>query len=344
MKNIVQMQRKIAPELIAVIEERYAILRHIQYAQPIGRRTLATLLGMGERIVRAQVDFLKNAGLLSFTSLGMNVTEEGQQLINDLSDYIRMLHGLTLLEEELSQQLHLPKVLIIPGNSEADQTVLRELGRAAASLLEKHLQDGMVVAVCGGSTMSMVAESVDCSRPHSLVVPARGGLGENVELQANTIAAVMAAKLGGSYRMLHIPDGINEEALKVIIESDPKAKEIRSLTQHADVLIHSIGQAEAMARRRQVEPAVMTELVEKRAVGEALGHYCTLDGDIVYATSSVGLHLGDLAGIDTVIAVAGGAGKAEAIVAVARASRTGILVIDEAAAKAIQTIIHIKNK
>ena len=47
---------------------------------------------------------------------------------------------------------------------------------------------------------------------------------------------------------------------------------------------------------------------------------------------------------DVVVAVAGGAGKAAAIVAVARASRTGILVIDEAAAKAIQTIIHIKNR
>ncbi|MDU2063587.1 MAG: sugar-binding domain-containing protein [Sporomusaceae bacterium] len=343
MKKIVQIHRKIAPELIAVIEERYHILRHIQYAQPIGRRALAGLLDTGERIIRAQVDFLKNAGLLDFSSLGMTVTAEGQQLIADLSDYIRLVHGLTPLEEELEQSLALEKVMIIPGDAEQDHTVLKELGRAAATLLAEKLKDGMIVGVCGGSTMSMVAESITFSRPNSVVVPARGGLGEQVELQANTIAAVMAAKLGGSYRMLHIPDGIHESALEVILANDPQAKEIRALTQHTNVLLHSIGQADAMARRRKMDPAVVAELLEKGAVGEALGHFCTLSGEIVYATSSVGLHLGDLAGIDSVIAVAGGASKAEAVIAVARASRTGILVIDEAAAKVMQMIIHNKK-
>lgn len=343
MKNIIQLHRKIAPELIAVMEERYHILRHIQYAQPIGRRALASTLNMGERIVRAQVDFLKNAGLLEFTSIGMNVTDEGEQLIADLADYVRMLHGLTVLEEELVRELKLEKVIIIPGDSEGDSTVLRELGRAAATLIGQFAEDGKVLAVCGGTTMSMIAESVNCSRPHSIVVPARGGLGERVELQANSIAAVMAEKLGGSYRLLHIPDGINEEALQVILQSDPQAKEIRELIKHTSVLIHSIGQAQAMARRRNMEQTVVQDILNKGAVGEALGHYCTLEGKIVYATSSVGLHLGDLANIHSVIAVAGGASKAEAIIAVARASQTGILVTDETAAKAMQNIIKRNN-
>lgn len=343
MKNIIQLHRKIAPELITIIEERYNILRQVQYVQPIGRRALANALGIGERIVRSQVDFLKNAGLLDFTSIGMNVTAEGEQLIVDLADYIRLLHGLTLLEEELSQQLGLQRVIIIPGNSEVDLTVLRELGRAAASLIGQFVEDGMIIAVCGGETMSMVAESVNCSRPHSIVVPARGGLGERVELQANSIAAVMAAKLGGSYRLLHIPDGINEGALQVILQSDPQAKEIRELIQHTCVLVHGIGQADAMARRRNLENDVVKNILSKGAIGEALGHYCTIEGKIVHATSSVGLHLGDLASIHSVIAVAGGASKAAAIIAVARASRKGILVTDETAAKAMQAIIDSKK-
>lgn len=343
MKNIIQLHRKLAPELIIIMEERYNILRHVQFAQPIGRRALANILGLGERIVRAQVDFLKNTGLLEFTSSGMNVTAEGEQIIIELADYVRLLHGLTLIEEELAEQLGLQKVIIIPGNSEVDATVLRELGRAAASLIGQFVEDGMVIAVCGGETMSMVAESVNYSRPHSIVVPARGGLGERVELQANSIAAVMAAKLGGSYRLLHIPDGINEGALQVILQSDPQAKEIRGLIQHTSVLVHGIGQADAMARRRNLENDDVKHILSKGAIGEALGHYCTIEGKIVHATSSVGLHLGDLASIHSVIAVAGGASKASAIIAVARASRTGILVTDEIAAKAMQAIIEMKN-
>lgn len=75
------------------------------------------------------------------------------------------------------------------------------------------------------------------------------------------------------------------------------------------------------------------------AVGETLGHYCNLAGKVVYTTSSVGVHLDDLAGISKVIAVAGGRRKALAIMAVAAAVRRGVLITDEAAAKAIQEFI-----
>ena len=75
MDRVALLHRRIAPELISVIEERYNILRHIQYSQPIGRRALAGMLAIGERIIRAQVDFLKTAGLVDFTPLGMMVTK-----------------------------------------------------------------------------------------------------------------------------------------------------------------------------------------------------------------------------------------------------------------------------
>ncbi len=62
--------KKIVPELIEVYEKRYTILRNVYNLQPIGRRTLASRLGMGERTVRNETEFLRNAGLLEISPWG----------------------------------------------------------------------------------------------------------------------------------------------------------------------------------------------------------------------------------------------------------------------------------
>ncbi|HEY3423318.1 MAG TPA: sugar-binding domain-containing protein [Negativicutes bacterium] len=340
MEKVVQLHRKIAPELITIVEDRYNILRHIQYAEPLGRRALAGMLGMGERVVRAQVDFLKNAGFIDYSALGMTVTTAGQAVLFDLAEYIRLLHGLTMLETELAARLRLKQVVIIPGDSDADIMVQRELGRAASGVLGHYLGDNMTIAVSGGSTMAQVAAAIHMSQHTTTVVPARGGLGEQVEYQANTIAAGIANKLGGCYRLLHIPDGVSEAVVEAILSSDTNIHSVADMIKQADILVHGIGQARNMAIRRGLDETVITSLISQGATGEALGHYCTRQGEVVYVTSSVGLHLADLQEIGVVIAVAGGQEKAEAIVAVMNAGGQDILITDEAAARKIQWIIN----
>lgn len=339
MEKIAELHRKVAPETVSVMEDRYNILRHIQVAQPVGRRSLATALDMSERVVRAQVDFLKSVGLIDFSPLGMTITGEGNTIISDMADYVRALHGLDVIEKELAKKLGFKRVVIIRGDSEQDSSVKRELGRAAASVLAQYVGDNMTIAVSGGSTMAEVAECIMISAPATTVVPARGGLGERVEYQANTIAAAMATKLGGRYRLLHIPDGVDEAALEVIIASDANVRSVAKMIKKADILLSGIGQAVAMAVRRGFEPLAVEELKKQGAVGETLGQYCTLKGEVVYSTSSVGLHLKDLVNVGHVIAVAGGREKAEAIVSVAAAGGQDVLITDEAAARAIRDII-----
>jgi central glycolytic genes regulator len=187
--------------------------------------------------------------------------------------------------------------------------------------------------------MANVADAVNFSQPTVTVVPARGGLGEHVENQANTIAATMANKLGGKYRMLHVPDGVSEEMMGTMLVDNNNIISVTDMIKQANVLIHGIGQASKMAVRRGCDKEFVERLVNSGAVGEALGHYCTITGKNIYITSSVGLQLDNLADIGLVIAVAGGRQKAEAIIAVTSAGRQDVLVTDESAARAIQSII-----
>ena len=220
--------------------------------------------------------------------------------------------------------------------------VKREIGRAAARILGNLLNDGKehIVAVSGGTTMAALAANVSGNEPKTVVVPARGGLADNVELQANTIATVLAQRLGASYRQLYVPDSVSEEILNSILAEDIGVKSVVDIIKQADILVHGVGQASVMARHRRLPPEFIKKLLDDGAVGEAFGQYCALDGRQIYMTNNAGLMLQDLPKIGTVIGVAGGRSKAAAILSVIRASRQDILITDEAAAHDIVRMLE----
>lgn len=334
MRDIINLQQKIAPELIELVEKRYTILRHISHNQPMGRRTLAHQLSMGERVVRSELDFLKLQGLLEGNASGVHLTEEGELLISELSDFIKQLKGLTELEISLKHKLGLEYVIVIPGDSDEDELVKMEMGRATARYLTEIIADNSVIAVTGGTTLGEVAEAAPNLHTfrNLLVVPARGGLGEEVEIQANTIAAKIAKKLSASYKLLHVPDNISEDAVKSL-SRDPHIKEIMKTIKSANILIHGIGNAGELSVSRGDTPKETEILLSSGAVGEAFGHYFARDGSIIKTIHSLGIRLNDLKNIDHVIGVAGGSKKADAILAVVSNGYENVLITDEAAGK-----------
>ena len=219
---------KIAPEIAELVERRHAVLQHVFMEQPIGRRSLASKLSWPERMVRKEIEFLRQAEFIKTESAGMMVTATGERVLSDLRGIMRALHDLPGLEKRLAQRLSLKKVVVVPGDADRDETVKKEIARATADLLNEVLKEGDILAVTGGTTLAEVANSLPAqeARRDLWVVPARGGLGEEVELQANSVAAQIAERLGGNYRLLHVPDDLGRATLS--IASDPKIRELWS--------------------------------------------------------------------------------------------------------------------
>ncbi|MFZ5640687.1 MAG: sugar-binding transcriptional regulator [Bacillota bacterium] len=336
MKDIFILQQKIVPELIEVLERRYTILRNLSLLQPVGRRALAQKLGFTERLVRGDLDLLRERGLVVSDAAGMSLTGEGEDLLQRFSVLFSDLHGLTELERQLQNIFQLGRAIVVPGDSDEDSTVKKEIGRATARYIREILRDKSILAVTGGTTLGEVAEAVAGYKYHcpATVVPARGGLGEDVEIQANTIAARIAKILKGSYRLLHVPDNIGAEAMRSL-SMDPKIREVVKTIKSADILVHGIGNAGELSVSRGDLPVETRRLMEGGAVGEAFGHYFAIDGSIVHNIHSLGVRLNDLAKIPHVIGVAGGKKKARAIMAVMSNKFEDVLITDEGAAREI---------
>lgn len=343
MRYLLKIQEKIAPELISIVENRYTILRNIYYYQPIGRRALAEKTNISERLVRKELDFLCGRGLIKVYRSGTVLTDLGLKFLPELDKYMKELKGIRTLEEQLKGCLGIEEVHIVSGGLEPS-IINQEIGRYTARLLHRLLKDGDILAVTGGTTLAQVASAMheNDSPMDIIVVPGRGGLGEEVEIQANTIAATIAKKLGGRYHLLHIPDSIQEENVDIIM-AEPSIQRVLKFLKKANILIHGVGSAEIMAARRDMSPEEIQELKNRGAVAEALGYYFNESGEIVYVTTSVGLHLEDLKNIEKVIVVAGEPDKARAILSVVSPLYHNILVTDESTAREILNLKGVRQ-
>lgn len=340
LQDLINLQQKIAPETKELVLFRYRILAAVQLLQPVGRRSLAEYLKVPERRVRREVDFCKEKEWVKTLPGGMVITQTGESLLRELGYYVRLLQGLNLWEEELVRIFGLKKAIIIPGDLDRNTTVKKELAGVTADYLRGVLKDGSILAVTGGTTLSEVARALesDDQKREITVIPARGGLGEEVEIQANTIAATVAKGLGASYRLLHAPDDLSPEASQSMLR-EPKVREILGLLRQADLLMHGIGTAGEMAERRGMRKQEIEDLLAKGAVGEAFGYYFNYRGEVIYATSSVGLQLEELPRIKEVLAVGGGKSKASAIISVLSQRLQQTLITDEGAAGEVLRIL-----
>jgi central glycolytic genes regulator len=335
MQSFIDIQKRLLPDLLQVLHKRYSILRHIGFMQPVGRRSLATSLGLTERVLRSEVDFLKDQNLIYINNIGMSLTSEGKNLLEDLEGLIRELKGIDVMELELKHRLGIRKVVIVSGDSDESPMVKNELGKASAICMKKYLTGKNIIAVTGGSTMAAVAEELtpELGNKELLFVPARGGIGEDVHNQANTISSIMSKNTHSKHRVFYVPDQVSTEIYQSLIK-EPDIHEVLDLIKSASMVLHGIGDAITMAERRKSRSDILQKLEESQAVGEAFGYYFNEAGDIVHKVLTIGLQLEDLERVPNVIAVAGGHSKAKAIRAyMKQAPASTILITDEGAAR-----------
>ena len=345
MQEILSLQKKIVPELVEVLEKRYSILRTIYYNQPIGRRVLANQLDLGERIVRTEISFLKSQNLIEINTPGMTVTEEGQEVVDKLKDFIHEIKGLSDIEENIKSFLGLRDVIIVPGDAEANEIILKELGKATANYLKSIIKDNNIIAITGGNTIKEFVEALPKINNVSniLVVPARGGMGRKVEIQASTLAASLAKKLNGAYKLLHLPENLSLELLDTLLK-EKEIKEVIDNIHKADILIYGIGDALVMAEKRDVSEEEFNKLKSLGAVGEAFGSYFNKDSKVVSENTSIGININEARKINTHIAVAAGENKVDAIIATMMKNQNAVLITDEAAGRKIVEFIKEHTK
>ncbi|WEV43095.1 hypothetical protein OZX56_05980 [Lactobacillus sp. ESL0684] len=329
----------LVPDILKVFRQRISILEQISLNAPVGRRSVAQALGLSERNVRTETDYLSKLGLIEVKSFGMFMTEKGQETLQDAAPLIDRLVNARKSEIELARKLGIERTIIVPGDSDLQERVYERMGTELSSALDLLLPLGQsIITVLGGVALSKAAGYLSKSLGNNrqlVFVPGRGALGENVAIQSNTIVQAMAAKTGGEYKTLYLPEQVSKEAYKSLIREATVADVLEDISQ-SDVVIHGIGLAHDMARRRGYDSIRLSELREKKVVTECFGCFFDGNGKIVDRVQQVGLQFENLNKIPHIFAFACGGRKANAIKAyMPNAPHQTWLITDEGASDKI---------
>lgn len=338
MGNLIEIQKKIVPDILMVLKKRYALLKEISANGSIGRRLLSQRLNLSERTVRTEVDFLKAEGFINIESSGMKLTDKGKDIIDALRDSISEINGLNKIEDILTKRLGIKKIVIAESHhsdeDEVDSLTLEEMGKLASRYFISQMEKHQVVGITGGTTMYAFTSALPQQKDsrNQIVVPARGGLAEDVEIQSNNVAAMLSKKIHAQYKLLHIPDNVDKSLINSII-SIPSIRDTVDTIENIDILVFGIGNAMDMAIRRKNSEEVCEIIRQRGAVAEAFGYYFDIHGEIVYETSTVGIQLESYKKLQDIIGIAGGKKKAKAILSISKINKNLVLITDESAAR-----------
>ena len=339
MESDFTLLQSLVPDILKVIRQRFLVLEQISLLAPVGRRVVAKKLGLSERNVRTETDYLKQLGLIEVKSYGMILTEKGERTLKEAAPLIDRLFNASQQEIELAQKLGIERVVVVPGDLDRQERVISLISEKLNAALDLLLPLGKnIITVLGGSTIAGVAKhlSPNLNRYRDLLfVPGRGAVGESVELQSNTVAQIMASQTGGKHKGLYLPEHVSSEALNILIQDADIANAISNI-YNSDAVVHGIGRSDEMVKRRNLDLITQSKLREKDAVAECFGYFFDRQGRVIERFPRIGLQLEDLDKIPRVFAIAAGANKAEAILAyMHHAPKQTWLITDEGASNKV---------
>ena len=83
---------------------------------------------MTERVLRSETDMLKKQELIRVKSTGMEITNEGTEVLSQLNDYFNVYSDDNKMARAIRDKFHIKDVHVIPGDSDSNQTVKEKWG------------------------------------------------------------------------------------------------------------------------------------------------------------------------------------------------------------------------
>lgn len=344
--QLLQLQSKLIPDLFEKFNKRYELLLSIKLNQPIGRKNLMDVVGLTERQLRTECDVLGNLGLISKNATGMTISEDGDKFLVEVREFFKedpFLAARKIIKEHFA----IKEVYVVAGDFSKSQVTRKEMVSLLFEKINNLIEKGSVLGVSGGSTMGYVASMADKTFAYGkdiMITPIRGGLTiSNTGYQSNDIAAKLAVNTNHKYQLLHAPDNIGKATLDEL-QKEPVVKQALDIIKNTSIIIHSIGDAFEMARRRKLSKEVFKKLEDEKAYSESFGSYFDYQGKVIYESDTVGMKGEDVEKVANIFTIVGGENKVDAVFSYLNSKpKNSTFIIDEAVCKKILTKVITNN-
>ena len=247
------------------------------------------------------------------------------------------------LEQELVRRFALKGAVLVP--FEPNQELrLAAVGRAAATLLDGVLRDGMILGVSWGQALLHTVASFHPERSRAVdVIQLMGGLGaRDSESDGAQLALRLAERFSGRCYVLPAPLYVRAEETRRILTEEPDIRLVLDKAAKADVALVGVGtnvpRANALVRAGYLSEDQSAELLRQGVVGNILGRPLDVRGNVCPIELDrrvVAIEAEALRRIPLVVGVATGLEKCDALLGALRGRFVNTLVTDERTAAEI---------
>lgn len=243
------------------------------------------------------------------------------------------------LELQLEKRYGLKDVVIVEVHeADAQNTITRELGVAAAAYLQRVLKENDIIGVSWGSTLNCTVDAMHFHPiPGTNVVQIIGGLGRpESEVHATDLCRRLARLLGSTMTLLPAPGIVNSQQVKEVFFSDRHVKRAFDFFSALTFAIVGIGSpapdSVLMRDSSIISQKELDEVLNKGAVGDIALRFFDIKGQLVHSELDnrvIGIELDQLSRVEQVVGVAGGPQKVSVLRGALLGRFINVLITDQ---------------
>jgi DNA-binding transcriptional regulator LsrR (DeoR family) len=255
------------------------------------------------------------------------------------------------LENALKDQFALKDVFVVITSHRNGERLTRTLGSAGARMLTRYLAPQRILGLAWGTSISATVDAFEVTEPMPVkVVQLVGAMGaRNMEYDGHDLVARITEKLGGEAYYLNAPYLCqNAEMAKSLLKTK-SIRETISVGKKTDVALLGIGttspEHSSFYLAGYVTRRELDELRKAGAIGDVCGLHFDINGQPAcddFCERLVSIRRPDILSIPVRLGVAGGEGKADAILGALRSRYVNVLVIDNISARKVLELARSK--
>ncbi|WP_416175621.1 sugar-binding transcriptional regulator [Clostridium sp.] len=247
------------------------------------------------------------------------------------------------LERKIEKKYKIREVIIVDDDDDENMQKKRA-AKCAAEYLQRIVKKGNKIGVSMGTTIKDISKYINSNPKMNLeFIPLVGGIGQiQIEIHPNQIVMDLARACSGKFKLLHVPAVVSNPNIRNGFIKEKSISEILMLGKNVDIAVVGIGspvtKESTMMKSGYFNEEDIRRFKKEGAVGDICLQFYDINGEFMnfqFNKRVVGINLNDIKRIKTVVGVACGNDKIDAITGALNGNLLDVLITNYSIAKNI---------
>jgi DNA-binding transcriptional regulator LsrR (DeoR family) len=297
----------------------------LYYEENLTQNEIATILGVSRPTISRLLDEGRKSGVVKI------------EIVNPIEN------NYGILERNIEKKYSLREVIIVDDDKD-DDAQKKNLAKACAEYLKRIVKMDDNIGVSMGTTIKNIGKYIEPNSKLNLtLIPLIGGVGQTqIEIHPNHVVMDLARAFRGDFKLLHAPAVVSNGEIRNTFLKEESLENILEMGKKVDIAVVGIGSPitdkSTMMSSGYFDVDDLKVFKKQGAAGDICLQFYDINGqsdEFEFNNRVIGVELDNIKKIPTVIGVAGGEEKIEAIVGALNGKFINVLVTNYSNAKAI---------